>query len=85
MLKCGEEGRTEEYGVWGGTTEWDRPEAKALAEKLRKIERDNEILTLIRQGVTRDDIAERYQVAKRTVQRISAAARMQSTPDLIAA
>lgn len=84
MLRCASQGKDEEYGVWGGTTEWDRPYAKAAAELRRKAERDEEIReALSSPELTNEAIAERFNASTRTVKRWRARHEIPST--LIAA
>lgn len=80
QAECAERGRTEEWGVWGGLTQWDRPSAAALAKEAEKdrkaarlAERNKRIRHYGRTGIyTAADIARDFNLSEQTVKGILA-------------
>jgi hypothetical protein len=76
MQACAKAGVNEPYGVWGGLTEWDRPDAQKAETKRLKAAEDTErreladkVLAVVEGGGSVAEAAVRYGLSRATAYR----------------
>lgn len=76
MIQCAKDGAGEAYGVYGGVTEWERPDAKKAEEQRLKdaaaIERralEDKVDALMTEGHTKKEVAVILRMGTATVMR----------------